>query len=93
MAKLTENIPITFTFKVRNSAGALFTPTSISRCDVVAPGGSSTAVVPTNTGTGLYSGSFTPTESGNFLVNVEGTTGGAVVARGRGAFYVSPDNY
>lgn len=90
--KIYLNIPGTGTFELRNANGALFNPASVT-LNIVGPTGSKTAVVPTNTGTGLYSYTYTPSEPGPHVVEVEGVTSGSITARGRGAFTVAPERF
>ena len=90
--KIWLNIAGTGTFEARNTSGALFTPTTMSMW-VKPPNRSEVAVTPTNTGTGTYSYSYTPTEPGAHTARMEGVTGGVVVCRGRGSFYVSPETF
>lgn len=87
-----RNVAMTGTYKLRNASGALFDPTS-ETLFIVQPGGSKVAVTPTNTGTGLRAFTFTPTEAGRHRAEAEGVTAGAVVARGRGVFYVTEEQF
>lgn len=90
--KIFRNVLMTGTYKLRNTVGALFDPSS-ETLFIVQPGGSRVPVTPTNTGTGLRSFTYLPTESGAHRAEAEGFTGGVLVARGRGAFFVTADNF
>lgn len=87
-----QNLPGTGFFTLRDTAGAKFAPTTVSLW-IAPPGGSETPVTAITSATGEYTYSYTPTASGAHTLRVLGVTAGVIVARGRGQFYVSPDNY
>ena len=90
--KIYRNVTMTGTYKLRDANGALFEPDS-DTLFIVQPGGSKVAVTPTETGTGLRSFTFTPTEAGWHLAEAQGVTDGVIVARGRGAFTVAEEQF
>ena len=91
--KIYRNIEMEGTFETRDSTGTLFSPGSMA-VNIVQPGGSKTpATTVVNTGTGLWTFTYTPTEPGAHTVEATGTTSGAIVARGRGAFFVAQEEF
>jgi len=88
-APIYAGTDIRVSFEVRNAAGTLVSPTTVS-CEHVLPNGSRESATATNDGTGLYHCDFSNVIAGNHKLVV--TTTGTLGAKGTGTWYVTPVN-